>query len=85
MENAYFQDSNFESIRIHGRDYVVKINEMINCQGRRNDEGEFLTCNTREKVKTTTELRMLINIYLKVVFFRFSSQKNVKSFIYILK
>lgn len=85
MENAYVRDSNFESIRIHGRDYVVKINEMINCQGRRNDEGEFLTCNTREKVKTTKELRMLINIYLKVVFFRFPSQKNVKSFIYILK
>ena len=63
----------------------MKIKEMINCQGRRNDEGEFPTCNAREKVKNTTEFKILINIYLKVVFFRFPSQKNVKSFIYILK
>ena len=48
MENAYVQDSNFESIRIHGLDYVMKINGMINCQGRRNDGGEFPTCNARE-------------------------------------
>lgn len=48
-------------------------------------EANFLHVTPGKKVKITMELKIFINIYLKVVFFRFPSQKNVKSFIYILK
>lgn len=48
-------------------------------------EANFPHVTPGKTVKTTMELKIFINIYLKVVFFRFPSQKNVKSFIYILK